>query len=223
MKIAGLDLSIAGSGIVVEELDDQFNIINVEYHAFTTKKKVPWTNVLCCRKDDFNNQYARYKFITDNIIDWCKDCEYIAVEDIATHGSGMIVDLSEFEGHVKMKLYDNGKKIRLYSPTTNKKFFSGRGSADKIGMREAFEAWPEKKVNIDDLPFVDKGTGIGPTSDIIDATALCEFLRFELKLKNGKMKLEDLTKAQQEVFTTTKTIDGKIIKESLINRPFIEP
>ncbi len=212
MKIAGLDLSISGSGIVIEELDDQFNIINVEYHAFTTKKKVPWTNVLCCRKDDFNNQYARYKFITDNIVDWCKDCEYIAVEDIATHGSGMIVDLSEFEGHVKMKLYDNGKKIRLYSPTTNKKFFSGRGSADKIGMREAFEAWPEKKVDISDLPFVDKGTGIGPTSDIIDATALCEFLRKELRIRNH---IEDLDKQPKHVIEVFHSND-------LLIKPYLE-
>lgn len=230
IKIAGCDLSKSSSGVVVETVDDDFNIVDVQYYGFADKKQnerptiVPGNN-----PKNFSNDYQRYKFIADYICDWCKDCTYISVEDIATHAQGMIIDLAELEGHIKMRLFEMGKKIRLYSVKSNKKFFSGRGDADKIGMRDAFNAWTEIKPDISDLPFVDDGkSGVKPTSDIIDATALCEFLRFELKLKNGKMTLSDLTPAQREVFTTVKEVKSKktgkkkIKTPSIIDKPFLE-
>ena len=39
MKIAGADLSISSSGIIVEEIDDKtLDIIDVQYYGFTSKK-----------------------------------------------------------------------------------------------------------------------------------------------------------------------------------------
>jgi len=34
MKIAGLDLSINGSGLTKVELNDELNVVNVEYMSF---------------------------------------------------------------------------------------------------------------------------------------------------------------------------------------------
>ena len=39
MKIAGADLSISSSGIVIMELDDKFNVVNIERHGFVTTLK----------------------------------------------------------------------------------------------------------------------------------------------------------------------------------------
>ena len=89
MKIAGLDLSISSSGIIIEEVDEQFNIKNIERHGFTTvKKNSILNNIVFYNKDNFTNDYQRYQFLCDNIVSWCKDCEYVAVEDYAYSMSG---------------------------------------------------------------------------------------------------------------------------------------
>lgn len=40
MKIAGADLSITSSGVVVEEVDDKFNIQNLERHGLQLSRKM---------------------------------------------------------------------------------------------------------------------------------------------------------------------------------------
>jgi hypothetical protein len=88
MKIAGLDLSISSSGVVIEELDDEYNIQSIEYHGFTSKRKLESSQILYYNNKDYNTDYAKYQWICDNIVNWCKDCEYIAVEDYAYGKSG---------------------------------------------------------------------------------------------------------------------------------------
>ena len=125
------------------------------------------------------------------------------VEDFAYGKSaamGQIFSLAEFEGNIKLKWVELGKKMRLYSVNSNKKFFSDYGLSDKIGMRDAFNLWTEIKPDLSSLPEVDSGKGVSPTSDIIDAYALCEFLRCELKLRAGLIQLHKLPKQQIECF-----------------------
>ena len=104
-------------------------------------------------------------------MEWTKDIEYVAVEDFAYGKSGalgQIFSLAEFEGNIKLKWIELGKKMRLYSVNSNKKFFSGYGLSDKIGMRDGFDKWTETKPDLSTLPEVDNGKGVSPTSDIID-------------------------------------------------------
>lgn len=207
MKIAGLDLSISSSGIIIEEIDDNFEIKNIERHGFTSvKKNSILSNIVYYNKNDFKNDYERYQFFCDNIVGWCKDCEYIAVEDYAysmSGASGLIFSLAEFEGNIKLTLFREGCKLRFYTPNQNKKFFSGRGNADKIGMRDAFESWTGKKPDLGDLPLVTNGkSGNSPTSDIIDAFSLCEFLRKELRIRNNIETMDQQEKYIKECFLT---------------------
>jgi hypothetical protein len=207
MKIAGLDLSISSSGIIIEEIDENFEIKNIERHGFTNvKKNSILPNIVYYHKDDFRNDYERYQFFCDHIVSWCKDCEYIAVEDYAysmSGASGLIFSLAEFEGNIKLSLFREGCKLRFYTPNQNKKFFSGRGNADKIGMRDAFNAWTGKKPDLGDLPLVTNGkAGNSPTSDIIDAFSLCEFLRKELRIRNDVESMKYQEKYIQECFLT---------------------
>lgn len=139
----------------------------------------------------------------DKILYWTKDASYIAVEDYAYGKSaamGQIFSLAEFEGNIKLAEIARGQKMRLYSVNSNKKFFSGYGLSDKIGMRDAFNKWTEKKPDLSTLPIVDNGHGVSPTSDICDSYALCEFLRCELKLRAGLIQLHQLPKHQIECF-----------------------
>lgn len=156
----------------------------------------------------------------DKIMEWTKDIEYVAVENFAYGKSaamGQIFSLAEFEGNIKLKWVELGKKMRLYSVNSNKKFFSGYGLSDKIGMRDAFDKWTEKKPDLSSLPEVDSGKGVSPTSDIVDAYALCECLRMELKLRAGLIQLHELPKAQIEVYN----VISKENPQGLLVAPFI--
>lgn len=156
----------------------------------------------------------------DKIMEWTKDIEYVAVEDYAYGKSGalgQIFSLAEFEGNIKLKWIELGKKMRLYSVNSNKKFFSGYGLSDKIGMRDGFDKWLGIKPDLSSLPEVDNGKGVAPVSDIIDAFALCEFLRMELKLRAGLVQLHLLPKYQIECFN----ICTKETPTGLLTAPFI--
>lgn len=221
IRIAGLDLSISSSGIIIEELDDNYDIISVERHGFTKVLKNTSENIVYYKTTQFKNDYERYQFFCDNIVQWCKDCAYVGVEDYAysmSGASGMIFSLAEFEGNIKLSLFRNGCRLKFYTPNQNKKFFAGYGSADKIGMRDAFDRWTGIKPALSDLPAVTNGkAGNSPTSDIIDAFAICEFLRKELRIKNNIDKMEEQEKYIQECFLT-KT---KEHPAGLINSDFI--
>lgn len=215
------DLSISSSGIVIEELNDKLEVISVKHFGFTEKKKLEAPNIVYYNRKDFKNDYARYKFMMDHILNWLKDCEYVAIENFAfgkTGSSGQIFNLAEFEGNVKLRLWEQGKKLRLYSVNSNKKFFSGYGLSDKIGMRDAFEKWKGVKPDLSALPEVLKGSGVQTTSDIIDAFALCEFLRKELRLRAGIDLLFEQDKTVIECFNSV----TKECPEGLLVAPFLE-
>ena len=194
--------------------------MDVQYYGFTNKKKLEQDHILYYNNKDFNSDYAKYNWMRDKIMEWTKDIEYAAVEDYAYGKSGalgQIFSLAEFEGNIKLKWIELGKKMRLYSVNSNKKFFSGYGLSDKIGMRDAFDKWTETKPDLRSLPEVDNGKGVSPTSDICDAYALCEFLRCELKLRAGIIQLHQLPKHQIECFN----ICTKETPTGLLTAPFI--
>ena len=112
-------------------------------------------------------------------------------------------------------MYRDGITLRFYSPTTNKKFFAGYGGADKISMYQAFNKWQGLKPNISNLPAVTKGDGVPPTSDIIDAFALCEFGRQELRLRRGIDVAANLPQHVQEVFALKKEKSLKRIAKKI--------
>lgn len=221
MKIAGLDLSISSSGVVVETLDDNFEIQSVQHYGFTNKKKLTMENIEYYSNKDFLNDYQKYQWMADKIFEWCKDCDYVAVENYAfgkTGATGMIFSLAEFEGNIKLGLFNRGKKLRFYAVNQIKKFFTEYGLSDKIGMKDAFEKKDGVKPDLSLLPEVDNGHGVSPTSDIIDAFAICEYLRKELRLRNGIELLHEQTKTIIECFNA-------VTKEhpmGLLAAPFIE-
>lgn len=220
MKIAGLDLSISSSGVVIEDVDDQLNVRSVNYFGFTGKKKLAADNILYYNNKEFNTDYEKYAWMIDHILEWCKDCDYVAVEDYAYGKSGamgMIFNLAEFEGNVKLSLFRQGKRLRFYAVNQIKKFFSDYGLSDKIGMRDAFDARGGVKPDLSTLPEVNNGHGVSPTSDIIDAFAICEFLRKELILREGVETLHDQTKTVIECFNGV----TKANPEGLLVAPFI--
>ena len=92
------------------------DILDVQYYGFTNKKKLEQDHILYYNNKDFNSDYAKYNWMRDKIMEWTKDIEYAAVEDYAYGKSGalgQIFSLSEFEGNIKLKWIELGKKMRL--------------------------------------------------------------------------------------------------------------
>lgn len=194
--------------------------MDVQYYGFTNKKKIEQDHILYYNNKDFNSDYAKYNWMKSKILEWTTGIDYVGVEDFAYGKSGalgQIFSLAEFEGNVKLAWVDLGVKMRLYSVNSNKKFFSGYGLSDKIGMRDAFDKWLGIKPDLSSLPEVDNGKGVGPTSDICDAFALCECLRMELKLRAGLTQLHLLPKHQIEVYN----VISKEHPQGLLVAPFI--
>jgi len=204
MKICGCDLSYTSPGIVIEELDDDLNVVKCEGYGFSIPKYAGGNIVEYKGKKDFVDDYARFKFLHDHMMKWVEGCDYAFIEDYAINANGKVFNLAEFEGFFKQQMYRDGITLRFYSPTTNKKFFAGYGGADKISMYQAFNKWLGKKPDISNLPVVNKGDGVPPTSDIIDAFALCEFGRQELRLRRGIDTAANLPQHVQEVFALKK-------------------
>lgn len=215
IKIAGLDLSIASSGVIVETLDDNFDVLDLDYLGFTQKKKDASEKIHYYKNKDYRDNYEKYIDFSDKIIDFIKDCDYIAFEDYGYAAKGYVFNLAEFEGYVKIRSYLAGKKMRLYAINSIKKFFSLNGNSDKISMAEAFNKFEGVKPDISCLPEVTSGRGVSPTSDIVDGFAVCEFLRKELKIRHGIESLNDQHVKVLECFNsiTKDCPNGLLVKE----------
>lgn len=199
LRICGLDLSINSSGVVIFELDNKGEITHSQYFGFSSVKKNCNDKIVHYRLKDFANEYQKFNFTASYIYKWCKDCDYIAVEDYSFGSSqSRVFNIAENGGIIKYSLLKTGAKMRLYSPNSVKKHFSGYGLSDKVSMYNAFKAHQGEKFDISDLPIVNNGRGVSPTSDVIDAFAICDMLRTELKIRGGLLKLEELNKARHE-------------------------
>lgn len=183
MRIAGGDLSMNGSGICVLDVDEDWNIVGVDWLGFTQIKKrelVDPEHVVWYRPEDYNHRFALTQMMIDRILEKIEGCSYIAIENFAFGAMGKLADIGEFVGQVSMDIWRKGIELKWYSPSMNKKFFSGFGQSDKIGMYEAYLRCPLPKPNLKTYPEPTDGKGITPTSDIIDAYALALLLRAEL-------------------------------------------
>lgn len=202
MKIAGLDISTSSSGLTKFTLDDNFKVIESTYNGFTSVKKNQTNLIHFYHKDRFKSTLEKMSWMIPIIVDFVSDCDFIAFEGYSMASKGRVFDIAEFTGSIKRDLYELYKNIRIYEPTTVKKFFSGHGHADKISMYDSFIASKiPYKYSIKDLPVVNKKDGTSPTSDLIDSFAVCELLYQELLLKNHIKSLKDFDKKTIEIFS----------------------
>ena len=211
MYIAGIDPSMNGTGVCIFEIDKEFNIINQDYISFTQTKKLETKNIHHYRNKDFNNQIEKFIFMIDRINDFVSECEYIAIENYAMGAIGMVFDIAEFVGSLKMGLYNNNKKIRMYSPKTVKKFNTLDGNADKIKCEDVYI----KNGDIFKLNFLPEYKS--PKLDIIDAYYICNLLYNELKVRHGYSNIKDYHLKQIEVFNSvSKKHSNNILTEEFV-------
>lgn len=219
MIIAGLDLSLTSSGLVKFYLDKNLDVSKVIYNGFTSTKSNQSDLVHYYSKKQFKNNTEKASWMIPIVESFIADVDYIALEGYAYGASGYVFDLAEFAGVIKYNAFNANKAIRIYPPTSVKKYFAKNGNADKISMYRAFQDYIcLYKPSIKDLPEVTDGKkGASPTSDIVDAFGICDLLYTELLLRHGKILLSNLDTKTIEVFNS---VDKKN-DNNLLVREFI--
>lgn len=226
MWIGSIDNSMNSPGVVKFELDDKMNIINKEYLGFdrtesqNPKGKLPEHIIRFFagnkKKGTAVPKIKQFLFYSDHIMEFLKDCEYVAFENYAFGGTGMLAHIGESTGILKRELYLRGIKVTTYPPTRIKIFATTKGNADKPMMCKQFlhdEIWEFPKSFYNDKKKCFKS----PYEDIIDAYYICTLLHLELKLRFGYELMSNLQEHEIKVFNTvTKTEPVNILAKDFV-------
>ena len=213
LKIAGCDLSMSGSGICTMELDDELNCVSVDWLGFAhVKKNAVDDHVVYYQREWYRSRYELTETMIDHILSKVDGCEYAAVEDYAIAACGRLTDIGEFVGQTCYAMWKKGIALKKYVPQHAKICLAGKGNADKVGMYLSYESLTDAiKPDLRGYPVPKSKDGVSPTSDIIDAYALCELLRLELAIRKGLPV--DYTERTKKIFG-----NGNVLKTDFIRR-----
>lgn len=214
MILCGLDLSINGSGCIKFILNNDLEIIEKDYLAFTQIKKFSCNKIFYFKKKDYRNQFDQNIDFGNKIINFCKDSDYCACEGYAYGSSaGLVFNIAEFTGRIKHLIYESGKKLRIYDICSIKMFGADKGNAQKQDMVDSFLKLKSKEF---DWSFLNKYDS--PHTDLVDAFWIAKLLQTELKLRKGLIQLKDLTEKQIQIFNRT----TKAYPQNLLSTDFYE-
>lgn len=122
---------------------------------------------------DYVCQEHRFHQIAEWSMKIVKPDDVIMIEDYAFASKGRVFHIAENCGLLKHKLWAAGYRYETVTPSTLKKFATGKGNADKCMMHDAFVA----ETGIDVMKAMDmKGKDCGsPVSDIVDSFYLARY------------------------------------------------
>lgn len=169
--VVGIDYSMSSPAICVHKSHwgDPWSFSNCRFHFVTDRKK-------CLVRDDYFCAYSHEDYLTqeqrfDNLASWAlhkiPDDAKIYIEGYAFGAKGVIFNIGENGGVLKNKIWNKypTTKINILSPSTVKKFATGKGNSDKVAMHRAFVL--ETGIKLENHFGVNPGDS--PISDIIDA------------------------------------------------------
>lgn len=189
MIICGIDYSISSPSLCVFKKDNDISKFE-NFHFFnlnSNEKEVEHLNLFknissSLHDKNYINNEDRFDIISNHFI---KIIESFNTESIIgiegySFGSknGMVFQIAENTSILKHKIFKSGKQFTIYSPSTVKKFFTGKGTANKIEMYDEFL----KKYNVD-FARSEAKRKISPYSDIIDSMAICLLTLHQLNEK----------------------------------------
>ncbi len=217
MNILGIDYSKNSPSVVILELDDNLDVVDLDYISFTSVKKtynLDTLNLKFYHKDHFKDDYHKAQTHRDDIDSFIDDLkiEYAAFEGYAFAAKGKVFDIAEATACLKFMLYDYHIPMRFYDPNTIKMFATSKGNADKKAMQDHFDK-TVKELDLSHLPQYKN-----PKEDIVDAYFTAKLLQMELKLRRGIIHTRDLQEHEVKVFNRC----TKSNPENILVRDFIQ-
>jgi len=197
--IMAVDASINGTAIWI--CDEKFKPIS--WFLFTTKKYVagsaPGHTHRVVNKG-YDRTLEALAIFEDLLATYFPD--FIIFEDYALRASGLVFNIAEFTGTLKLAAYKYCKRrknchMRTVVPSVVKKWATGNGSADKEWMVDAAHGIPGK-ANKSLIRHRDTYAAlpddIKKQDDIADAYCIANFFMHELMIRDGRLALSDVKK-----------------------------
>ena len=219
MIICGIDYSISSPAVVKATLDDNLDIIDITYISFDSTFKMCKldSNIVHNVKKNFGSDLERFNFLKDTIDNFMygdgTSPEYVSIEGYSMNSIGKVFNIAEATSLTKNNIYQKHSKLRIYTPSSIKKFATSNGTASKVKMWEQFSKNGDTLLQLGHLPDMKN-----PQEDIIDAYFIMKLLQTELKLRHGLLRLDELSLKQIEVFNAV----SKSNPDNILVRNFIE-
>ena len=220
MFIIGIDFSKNSPGVMLSELDEDLDIINIQYRGFSSVKKTAKKDedIIFYHKKQFNDDIEKAIWMKEHILEFIhshiqiNDDIYCAFEGYAFAAHGKVFDIAESTMCTKLGIYDIPIPLRIYDPNSIKKF-AIKGNAGKVEMGDAYIKIEDKtKPDLSHLtPYK------SPSEDLVDAYFCMRLLQMEMKLRKGILQLRNLDVKTIEIFNRV----TKAYPENILVRPFI--
>jgi len=169
MIFMGIDQSLTGTGLTIYNGEWHYHIIETSKTKDTKSPSIDYTK--------------RLKIITQEILKYIKEYKvtHAAIEGMAFGSRGRVVfDLGGLSHLIRSMLIDQDIKFIVIPPTTLKKYWTGKGNANKEKM---IQTTIDKGYNISITK--NYGTKKNPNilfdDNVVDSHALCCFLKDTLE------------------------------------------
>jgi len=183
-KFIGIDYSLTSPAVVICGSKIE---ANCKGYYLTDKIKLTgqidtgMCNILGILHDEYYSEQERYENIATWVLDILNGLDdrdiYIMIEDYSFGSKGKVFHIAENCGLMKYMLYKNEYDFDTVSPSTLKKFATGKGNADKQLMYNSFCV----DSGVQNLhKIISPTTKLGnPTTDIVDAWYLARYMKYK--------------------------------------------
>lgn len=184
MIIAGIDYSMTSPALCIHD-GAEWDYKNCKFYFFGAKPLDK--RYISIEYPKWKTEQERFGNLTAWVLNAVNDnkVDEILLEGYAFGATGRVFNIAENTGLLKYGLYVQGIPFDVVSPTTVKKFASGKGNANKEMMIESFH----KDTGIDIFSKLGIKEGkMTPSSDIVDAYWICKMLWERKNDKNDHLK-----------------------------------
>lgn len=185
MIIGGIDYSMSSPSLCIYDTDKEFKFENCDIYYANAKKKyvinIKNLHGFVLPENRIEEPMYRYNEICKIFANVLMDqkVEQICIEGYALGShAGLIFNIAENTSLLKHFMWKSGIKYINPSPATIKKFFTGKGNADKLKVVNTFIN--ETHTNLQDI-FGTKTIEAAPINDICDSFAMCKYMYYYLK------------------------------------------
>lgn len=184
--VVGIDYSMSCPSICVHAGIESWSLSSCKFYFLTGKKRsIIKDNIFESNlHEDFSTQEERFHNISEWALSVIPDRCIIGMEDYAFAAKGVVFNIGECTGLLKHKLWKCKYDFYTFAPSQIKKFATGKGNSNKIGMYDAF--LKETKLNIEKKLLCKIGDS--PMSDVIDSYYICKFTFSNFQKLNDQRK-----------------------------------
>jgi hypothetical protein len=176
MIVVGIDYSMSSPAICVHQ-GKEWSINNCKFYFLTSRKKFVFPSVTFCGTlhKEYNTQEERFNNIASWAIANIPSSAKIGIEGYSYASKGVVFDIGENTGLLKHHMWKNQLHFEGISPPSIKKFATGKGNSNKLGMYHSFVA----ETQMDISAVIDCNEGDSPMSDIIDSYYIAKYTFFQ--------------------------------------------